>query len=41
MTIHNLYFLLNLMAEIRQAISENRLLEYRNSFFANYGYENQ
>ena len=40
MTIHNLHFLLNLMAEIRLAISENRLLEYKESFFANYGYEN-
>lgn len=40
MTIHNLHFLLNLMAEIRQAIREDKLIEYRNKFFTDYGYEN-
>lgn len=35
-TIHNLYFLQNLMKEIRDAIREGNILEYRNNFFANY-----
>ncbi|NLI93619.1 MAG: tRNA guanosine(34) transglycosylase Tgt [Peptococcaceae bacterium] len=39
MTIHNLRFLINVMGEIRQAIQEENLLEYRNKFFAEYGYE--
>jgi len=39
MTIHNLHFLLQLMAEIREAIAEDRLLEYRRQFFADYGYD--
>jgi queuine tRNA-ribosyltransferase len=38
MTIHNLRFLQTLMREIREAISEERLPEYRQEFFANYGY---
>lgn len=33
---HNLYFLLNLMRNIRQAIWDDRLLEYKAEFFANY-----
>ncbi len=37
-TIHNLYFLLNLMKNIRKAIEEDRLLEYRNEFYKKYGY---
>lgn len=39
MTIHNLHFLLTLMEEIRQAISEDRLVQYRKDFFSDYGYE--
>lgn len=39
MTIHNLRFLINLMGEIRQAIREERLLEYRQTFFKDYGYD--
>lgn len=39
MTIHNLHFLLTLMKEIRKAISEDSLVEYRERFFADYGYE--
>jgi queuine tRNA-ribosyltransferase len=35
---HNLYFLLNVMKEVRQAIREDNLLEYRKSFFEEYGY---
>jgi queuine tRNA-ribosyltransferase len=38
-TIHNLYFLLNLMKKVRRAISDNSLPEFRNEFFAKYGYE--
>ncbi len=40
MTIHNLHFLQNIMKEIRQAIQEDRLPEYRQKFFNEYGYEN-
>ncbi|HDJ1467639.1 TPA: tRNA guanosine(34) transglycosylase Tgt [Clostridioides difficile] len=40
-TTHNLHFLLNLMKQIRQAIMEDRLLDFRNEFFAKYGYEIQ
>jgi queuine tRNA-ribosyltransferase len=36
-TIHNLHFLLQLMREIRQAIREDRLGDYREQFFAQYG----
>ena len=32
-SIHNLHFLLHLMRNVRQAISEDRLLDYRNEFF--------
>lgn len=39
LTYHNLYFLLKLMAGVRQAIQEDRLLDYRREFFAKYGYE--
>jgi queuine tRNA-ribosyltransferase len=36
-TYHNLYFLLELMRGVRQAIREDRLLDFRNEFFADYG----
>lgn len=36
-TIHNLHFLLTLMEEIREAILEDRLLDYRERFLARYG----
>ena len=39
-TIHNLYFLLELMENIREAIKEDRLLEYKNIFYKKYGYIN-
>jgi len=39
MSIHNLHFLQTLMREIREAIAEERLVEYRRRFFADYGYE--
>ncbi|MEG0552068.1 MAG: tRNA guanosine(34) transglycosylase Tgt [Carnobacterium sp.] len=35
---HNLYFLLNVMKDVRQAIREDNLLEYRENFFEEYGY---
>ncbi len=38
-TIHNLHFLLNLMKEIRAAIAGDSLPEFRDRFFAKYGYE--
>lgn len=38
MSIHNLHFLLNVMAEIRAAVKDDRLLEYKQKFFADYGY---
>ncbi|HZJ58121.1 MAG TPA: tRNA guanosine(34) transglycosylase Tgt [Clostridia bacterium] len=36
-TIHNIRFLINLMKDMRQAILEDRLLEFRESFFDEYG----
>lgn len=36
-TYHNLYFLLDLMRNVRQAIAEDRLLDYRDEFFDRYG----
>jgi queuine tRNA-ribosyltransferase len=38
MTIHNLRYLQNLMREIREAIKEDRLPEYRKTCFSDYGY---
>lgn len=38
-TNHNLHFLLKLMENIRQAIREDRLLDFREEFFTKYGYE--
>lgn len=37
-TIHNLYFLLKLMGNIREAIRQDRLMEYREEFYKKYGY---
>jgi len=37
-TIHNVYFLLKLMENIRNAIKEDRLLQYREEFYKKYGY---
>jgi queuine tRNA-ribosyltransferase len=37
-TYHNLYFLVNLMRNVRQAIREDRLLDFRESFFEQYGF---
>ena len=35
-TLHNLYFLINLMKSIRYAILEDRLLDFRSEFFEKY-----
>ena len=37
-TIHNLHFLIHLMEQIRQAIREDRLGDFREDFFEKYGY---
>lgn len=36
---HNLHFLLNLMKQVRQAIMDDRLLDFRKEFFESYGFE--
>ncbi|WP_240376459.1 tRNA guanosine(34) transglycosylase Tgt [Bacillus piscicola] len=35
---HNLYFLLKLMERVREAIKEDRLLDFREAFFEQYGF---
>lgn len=35
---HNLHFLLNMMEEVREAIREDRLGDYRDAFFEQYGF---
>lgn len=35
---HNLYFLLHLMGDVRQAIMDDRLLDFKEQFFEAYGY---
>ncbi|WP_071027308.1 tRNA guanosine(34) transglycosylase Tgt [Peptoniphilus raoultii] len=37
-TIHNLYFLINMMKNIRKSIKEDYFLEYKNDFYKKYGY---
>lgn len=37
-TIHNLHFLLTLMDNMRKAIEEDRLLQFKDDFFVKYGY---
>lgn len=36
-TYHNLYFLIHLMTQIREAIRADRLLDFRDAFFEQYG----
>lgn len=36
-SIHNLHFLLNLMRQVRQAIRDDNLLEFKEAFFEQYG----
>lgn len=38
---HNLYFLLNLMKDIRTAIKNDNLLDFREQFFEEYGYNDE
>lgn len=38
-SIHNLHFLLKLAENIRQAIKEDRMLDFRREFFTKYGYD--
>ena len=38
LTYHNLAFLKNLMADVRKAIQEDRLLDFKNEFFKKFGY---
>lgn len=38
LTTHNLHFLINLMKQVREAILEDRLLDFRADFFEKYGY---
>ncbi|PPA71524.1 tRNA guanosine(34) transglycosylase Tgt [Jeotgalibacillus proteolyticus] len=37
-TYHNLHFLINLMGQVRQAIKEDRLGDFREEFFEQYGF---
>ena len=37
-TYHNLFFLIKLMESVRQAIQEDRLLDFREEFFEKYGF---
>lgn len=37
-TYHNLYFLIHLMGQVRQAIRADRLLDFREAFFEQYGF---
>lgn len=37
-TYHNLYFLLNLMEQVRDAIKEDRLGDFKEAFFGQYGF---
>lgn len=39
LSIHNLRFLVKLMEDVRSAIKEERLLEFRSEFYKKYGYE--
>ena len=39
LSIHNLRFLVKLMEDVREAIKEDRLLEFRDEFYKKYGYE--
>lgn len=39
LTYHNLYFLLEMMKKVREAIMEDRLLDFRKEFYEKYGYD--
>ena len=38
-SLHNIRFLIHMMEQIRQAIAEDRLLDWRKEFYEKYGYE--
>ncbi|MEG0074026.1 MAG: tRNA guanosine(34) transglycosylase Tgt [Clostridia bacterium] len=38
-SVHNLRFLTRLMENVREAIKEDRLMDFRNEFYEKYGYE--
>ncbi len=40
-SIHNVYFLVHLMKDVRQAIMDDNLLEFRQNFFEEYGYNKE
>lgn len=40
-SIHNVYFLVHLMKDVRQAIMDDNLLEFRQNFFDEYGYDKE
>lgn len=40
LTIHNLYFLIKMMENIRKAIKNDNLLEYKDDFYKKFGYNN-
>lgn len=39
LSIHNLRFLVHLMEDVREAIKEERLIEFRDEFYKKYGYK--
>jgi queuine tRNA-ribosyltransferase len=39
LSVHNLRFLTKLMENVREAIKEDRLLEYKEEFYKKYGYD--
>ena len=39
LSIHNLRFLTKLMEDVREAIQEERLIEFKEEFYKKYGYE--
>ena len=41
LTIHNLHFLIDFMRKMREAIMEDRFVEFRRSFLANYSYNSK
>ena len=41
LSLHNLRFLTHLMENVREAIENDRLLDFRNEFYKQYGYETE
>ena len=38
-TYHNLYFLKNMMRQIREAIKNDKFLEFKEEFYQKFGYK--